>query len=612
MYRGIVRRSSNITLIRSFNILSRPEKVRIFLTVAIQLCLSFLDLIGVALIGMLGSLAISGVGSKSPGNRVSAALDFLKLGEVNLQMQATVLALLAVIVLIAKTLISVILLRRTSFFLVRRGAILSARLLSKMLSQSIVHIQERSMQQTLYMVTSGIDSITMGVLNVSVQMSSDTILLLVLAVGLIAVDPAMAVSSFFIFSLIALLLYRLLAVRSQELGELQAELSVKNSERTLEVLNSYRELVVRNRRSFYSREIGKVRLELADVLAERSFMPNISKYVMEVTVLVGSFCIAAIQFVLNDAAHAVAVLSVFFAASTRIAPAILRIQQGSLTIRGSLGSALPTLQLIDELESVSPIDFVQDGVTVHHDGFDPRVTVSNLSFKYPKSEEFALNNIDLEIQPGEICAFVGPSGAGKTTLTDVLLGILDPLAGDVTISGYSPEVCISKWPGALGYVPQDVLVTNGTIRENIALGFPRSAATDDLVSEALLVAQLGAYVEQLPQGLDTYVGDKGARMSGGQRQRLGIARALFTKPKLLVLDEATSSLDGETESNVSDALRNLKGEVTVILIAHRLSTVLNADMVVYIDGGRVLAKGSFQEVRTQVPDFDRQAKLMGL
>jgi ABC-type multidrug transport system fused ATPase/permease subunit len=341
-------------------------------------------------------------------------------------------------------------------------------------------------------------------------------------------------------------------------------------------------------------------------------MPNISKYVMEVTVLVGSFCIAAIQFVLNDAAHAVAVLSVFFAASTRIAPAILRIQQGSLTIRGSLGSALPTLQLIDELESVSPIDFVQDGVIVHHDGFDPRVSISNLSFKYPKSEKLALNNIDLEIESGEICAFVGPSGAGKTTLTDVLLGILNPSAGGVTISGHSPEECISKWPGALGYVPQDVLVTNGTIRENIALGFPRSAATDELVSEALSVAQLGSYVEQLPKGLDSYVGDKGARMSGGQRQRLGIARALFTKPKLLVLDEATSSLDGETESNVSDALRSLKGEVTVILIAHRLSTVLNADKVVYIDSGRVLASGSFHEVRNQVPDFDRQAKLMGL
>ena len=612
MYRGIVRRGSNITLVRSFNILSKPEKIRIFLTVAVQLFLSFLDLIGVALIGMLGSLAISGVGSKSPGNRVSAVLNFLHLGDANLQKQATVLALSAVFVLILKTFVSVILLRRTSFFLVRRGAILSARLLSKMLSQSIVHIQERSMQQTLYMVTSGVDSITMGVLNVSVQMSSDTILLIVLAVGLIAVDPAMAISSFLIFSLIALLLYRLLAVRSQELGELQAELSVKNSERTLEVLNSYRELVVRNRRSFYSREIGNVRLKLADVLAERSFMPNISKYVMEVTVLVGSFCIAAIQFVLNDAAHAVAVLSVFFAASTRIAPAILRIQQGSLTIRGSLGSALPTLQLIDELESVTPIDFVDDEVSIRHNGFDPTVRISNLSFKYPKSEKVALDCIDLEIQSGTICAFVGPSGAGKTTLTDVLLGILEPSRGSVTISGESPEECRMKWPGALGYVPQDVLVTNGTIRENVALGFPSSVATDELVSEALSVAQLGPFVEQSPNGLDSYVGDKGARMSGGQRQRLGIARALFTKPKLLVLDEATSSLDGETESNISDALRNLKGEVTVIFIAHRLSTVINADLVVYIDEGRVLATGSFQEVRNQVPDFDRQAMLMGL
>lgn len=612
MHRGIIGRWSNLTLIRSFSILSKPEKVRIFLTVAVQLFLSFLDLIGVALIGILGSLAINGVGSKSPGNRVSAVLDFLHLGDANLQRQAMILALLAVIVLIVKTFVSVILLRRTSFFLVRRGAILSARLLSKMLSQPITHIQKRSMQQTLYMVTSGVDSITMGVLNVSVQMSSDTILLAVLAIGLIAVDPAMAVSSFFIFSLIALLLYRLLAFRSQELGELQAELSVKNSERTLEVLNSYRELVVRNRRSFYSREIGSIRLKLADVLAERAFMPNISKYVMEVTVLVGSFGIAAIQFALNDAAHAVAVLSVFFAASTRIAPAILRIQQGSLTIRGSLGSALPTLQLIDELESVSPIDFVEDGVNVRHDGFNPTVSISKLSFKYPESEKLALDCIDLEIQPGSICAFVGPSGAGKTTLTDVLLGILEPSGGSVIISGESPGDCIIKWPGALGYVPQDVLVTNGTIRENVALGFPSSVAKDELISEALSVAQLSHFVEQSNDGMDSYVGDKGARMSGGQRQRLGIARALFTKPRLLVLDEATSSLDGETESNISDALRNLKGEVTVILIAHRLSTVINADLVVYIDKGKILAKGSFQEVRNQVPDFDKQAMLMGL
>lgn len=612
MRRGIFRRYSNVTLIRSFNILTRPEKYRIFLTVAVQILLSFLDLIGVALIGMLGSLAISGVGSRSPGNRVSAVLDFLHLGNSNLQMQASILASAAVFVLILKTLVSVILLRRTSFFLVRRGAVLSARLLSKMLSQSIVHVQERSLQQTLYLVTSGIDSITMGVLNVSVQMSSDALLLLILAIGLIVVDPAMALSSVLVFSIIAFILYRLLAVRSQDLGQSQAVLTVKNSERTLEVLNSYRELVVRNRRSYYSREIGRIRMQLADVLAERSFMPNISKYVMEVTVLVGSFGIAAIQFVLNDAAHAVAVLSVFFAASTRIAPAILRIQQGSLTIRGSLGSALPTLQLIDELDSVTPIENVEDGVSTTHIGFDPKVTISNLSFTYPNSLKPALDSINLEIQSGNFCAFVGPSGAGKTTLTDVLLGILEPSSGNVTISGKAPKECIRNWPGALGYVPQDVLVTNGTIRENVALGFPSIVATDELVLEALSVAQLLPFIDESPKGMDSHVGDRGTRMSGGQRQRLGIARALFTKPKLLVLDEATSSLDGETESNISDSLRNLKGEVTVILIAHRLSTVINADLVVYIDNGRVIATGSFQEVRSQVPDFDRQAMLMGL
>jgi len=612
MHRGIFRRFSHLTLTRSFNILTKPEKYRIFLTVAVQILLSFLDLIGVALIGMLGSLAISGIGSKTPGNRVSAVLDFLHLGNSNLQTQASILAIAAVFVLILKTLVSVVLLRRTSFFLVRRGAVLSARLLSKMLSRSIVHVQERSLQQTLYLVTSGVDSITMGVLNVSVQMSSDAILLLILAIGLIVVDPAMALSSVLVFSLIAFILYRLLAVRSQDLGQSQAVLTVRNSERTLEVLNSYRELVVRNRRSYYSREIGQIRMQLADVLAERSFMPNISKYVMEITVLVGSFVIAAIQFVLNDAAHAVAVLSVFFAASTRIAPAILRIQQGSLTIRGSLGSALPTLQLIDELGSVSPIENVEDCVTTSHIGFDPKVIISDLSFTYPNSLKPALDCVSLEIQPGTICAFVGPSGAGKTTLTDVLLGILEPSSGSVIISGEAPEECIRNWPGALGYVPQDVLVTNGTIRENVALGFPSNVATDELVLEALSVAQLLPFINESPEGIDSHVGDRGTRMSGGQRQRLGIARALFTKPKLLVLDEATSSLDGETESNISDALRNLKGEVTVIIIAHRLSTVINADLVVYIDKGKLLAKGSFQEVRTQVPDFDRQAMLMGL
>ena len=153
---------------------------------------------------------------------------------------------------------------------------------------------------------------------------------------------------------------------------------------------------------------------------------------------------------------------------------------------------------------------------------------------------------------------------------------------------------------------------NGTMRSNISMGFPIESATDELVLKAVHIAQLDDYINGLELGLETLVGDRGTKMSGGQRQRLGIARALFTQPRLLILDEATSSLDGETEANISDALQGLRGEVTVIVIAHRLSTIRNADEVVYLDGGRILARGTFEQVRAAVPDFDSQASLMGL
>jgi ABC-type multidrug transport system fused ATPase/permease subunit len=161
-------------------------------------------------------------------------------------------------------------------------------------------------------------------------------------------------------------------------------------------------------------------------------------------------------------------------------------------------------------------------------------------------------------------------------------------------------------------VPQDVTISNGTIRSNITLGFPPNAGTYEMIWDAIKISQLQGYINGLPDGENTKVGDRGSSMSGGQRQRLGIARALFTKPKLLVLDEATSALDGETESNISTAIKSLKGDVTVVLIAHRLSTVREADQVIYLEEGKIISVGTFEEVRSAVPNFDRQASLMGL
>ena len=600
------------TIGRSARVLSRRDQQKIGFVVLLQIFLGLLDLVGVAVVGILGALAVTGVQSRQPGNRVDAALKILHLHNSEFQVQVAVLACLATFFLVCRTIFSALFMRRILFFLSRRGAHLSASLVSRLLSRSLIDLQKMTNQETLFSVTTGVTTVTNGVLGVAVALVSDGSLLLVMSVGLFIVDPLMALSTFLVFLCIGFLMYRLLHQRANTLGRKYADLSVKSNEKVFEVLNSYRESVVRNRRNFYAREIGKLRLEMANTDAELSFMPNISKYVIETTVVLGALIISGVQFGLRDAAHAVATLAVFLAAGSRIAPAVLRLQQGALAIRSNLGSARLTLELIDSLGESKPSEEVSDNLELVHSGFVGSIEISNVSFKYPLATETALNGIDLRIKEGRTVALVGPSGAGKTSIVDVLLGVLSPDSGKVLISGLEPSATVSRWPGAISYVPQDVIVTNGSIRENVSLGFPVSVATDELVMEALKLAQADDFVSALPMGMDTSVGDRGTKLSGGQRQRIGIARALFTRPKLLVLDEATSSLDGQTESDISQAIQGLKGSVTVVMIAHRLATVLNADQVIYMDKGRIIAQGTFEEVRRAVPDFDAQAKLMGL
>jgi ABC-type multidrug transport system fused ATPase/permease subunit len=597
---------------RSIAILSKKDQKKIVAVSILQVLMGLLDLLGVIAIGLLGALSVSGLQSQQPGSRVDSVLDFVGISNLTFQTQAMILGVGAVILLVGRTILSILFTRRILFFLSRRGAKISADLISRLLAQPLLKVQERTTQETVYAVTIGVSLITLQVLATSVVLLADLALLLIMAVGLFIVDPLTSIGTFVIFFAIGIILYKFMHVRAGRLGMKSSELNIKSNEKIVEVFSSYRESVVRNRRDYYSREIGKLRYQLADASAEASFLPYVSKYVIESSVILGALLIAAAQFVTQDATHAVATLAIFLAAGTRIAPAVLRIQQGSIQIRGSLGAAMPTLDLIKMLGKDPIIENIDDRLDVLHVGFKASIALSNVSLTYPNSNSPAVSNIDLRIPPGTSVAVVGTSGAGKTTIIDVLLGVLNPNEGKVLISNMPPLEAIAKWPGSISYVPQDIVIAAGTIRENVALGYPLDVATDELVMNALKIAHLDEYVSLLPNGIDTEVGERGAKISGGQRQRLGIARAMFTHPHLLVLDEATSALDGETEASISDSILKLRGSTTVVMIAHRLSTVRNADMVVYLSEGKVVATGSFEEVRNLVSDFDRQAKLMGL
>ncbi len=592
--------------------MNSTDRTKLIILAITQVVITGLDLIGIAFIGILGSLAVSGVGSTPPGDRVSGALEFLRIQDLSIQNQAAVVGLLAAGLLISKTGLSIYFSRKTFFFLGNRSALIANSIISKLLNESYLTVNRYSRQETLYIVTRGVDSITSSVLATFVAVVSDGTLLLLIVVGLFLVDPMLATSTLFIFGIVSWLLYFLLKNHALELGNENNVLGLKFNEKMIEVLSSYRESFVRNTRINYNEMLGTMRYSQANVGAKLGFLPSIGKYVMESIIVVGTLFVALIQFARQDASHAVATIAIFTASSSRLAPALLRIQQGALQFRSGRAAAVMAIDLLQSLSESQEMQDKSPIIAREIKQFKPEFNIENVSFIYPNATENALSNVSISGKSGEVIAIVGPSGAGKTTLVDVLLGILTPSKGCATISEASAKACSEIWPGMTAYVPQDVYIMNGTIRENLGLGFDSHKFSDQAIWQALDVAQLKAFVAKLPSQLDSLVGENGASLSGGQRQRLGIARALVTNPKLLVLDESTSSLDGETELNLSTAIQGLKGEVTIIIVAHRLSTVRSADRVVYLNQGSVISQGTFEQVRSAVPDFDRQAKLMGL
>jgi ABC-type bacteriocin/lantibiotic exporter with double-glycine peptidase domain len=481
-----------------------------------------------------------------------------------------------------------------------------------MLNRPVEKIFSKSIQHQIFNVTKGVEELVSGVITNLILIASDMVLLLVILTGLMLVDPLTSISTFFIFATIAFLLYFLLHKRVSILNNKNAYLTIYFNQKVSEGINSFRDLLIKSGREYYVNQIRSSKMKLARYDAEIKFIPNISKYTIEISVILGVAIISGIQFYLFDSNRAIAVISIFLAASTRIAPAIIRLQQNMIQVKSALSAAKPTLDLIDELKGINELEKFETVISTTHLGFLPKLNLENLKFTYRDAINETIQDISLYIAEGKFIAFVGPSGGGKSTLVDLILGLLAPSSGSIQISGYSPVDAIKKWPGSIGYVPQDVFVENSTVKENICLGFNPDLVADDLVWQALQMADLSDFVRGLDGQLSYRISDAGKNLSGGQRQRLGIARALLTKPKIVIFDEATSALDAETENRVSESILKLAGECTVIFIAHRLSVIRSADMIYYIDKGKIVNQGTFEELRKLNADFNNQANFMGI
>jgi ABC-type multidrug transport system fused ATPase/permease subunit len=566
-----------------------------------------LDLIGIVLIGVIGSLALRGVFSSSALNpQVSKLLEILNLDNQSLAIQVVVLATVAGLCLISRSIFAFLVSSRIFHFLGNEGALLSSNLIRKIVSKDLAEVEKMTRQETVFILTSGSNKAALDVAGSLVLIIADLASLLLIILTLFVLDAPTAVITMILFGSLGFILFNHLKNKASELGKLNSQLFVDLNNSILKTLDNVRFIKTANLMESRISEFNELRFLQSKALADLSVMPYVSKYVFEVVLVIGALIISAVQFAMHDAIHAITTLTVFMAAGGRLAPAALRLQQSSLLIRANISYTLPVLELYNEENAV----WVGFENAAKINAFEGRVELTNISYKYPGSETNTLQNISLNIPQNTLTAIVGPSGSGKSTLIDVLLGLNTPETGEVRISNHPPLQTYATWPGKVSYVPQRTNLIDGTIAENIAYG--RVVKDENQILEAIRIANLEELISQLPDGVNTPIGELGSRLSAGQQQRIGIARALFSKPELLIMDEATSALDAITERELTDSFAELRDKVTVIVVAHRLSTIVDADKVVYVANGEVVAEGTMNEVRIKVPDFNSQAEILGI
>ena len=475
------------------------------------------------------------------------------------------------------------------------GVRLSAKLLSVYVRMPYdLHIQRNSSELIRNAYSSVTQLVTFAFAPL-VMIASESVLVLGIVSALVLSSAAGTGIAVAVVAPVFVVLYRTMRMGMQRLGDVNQRTSKVSLQVLQETLNNLRDIRILGKELYFERRFFAAREQLSRALYLRGTLIDVPRVLTE-TLLVAFillFLVVTIRFGDGDIQQALAILGLFAYAGIRLLPSLSRIV-GNLN---NLQYAKPAIDdITSELDRLPRDASNQDSEEVRPLDFQEEIQVQDLSFRFDGSDADVLNGINLSIERGASVGIVGPTGAGKSTLIDVIMALLEPTGGAVLVDGSPVHDSPRRWFASLGVVPQSPFLLDDSLRRNVALGVPDDEIDESALNEALAVAQVEEFVRLLPEGLDTVLGERGVRLSGGQQQRVAIARALYRRPAVLVLDEATAALDTVTEANIMSSLLGVGGSRTTIMVAHRLSTVSKCDCIFVLEAGRLVDCGTFEEL----------------
>ncbi|NQU56708.1 MAG: ABC transporter ATP-binding protein [Rhodospirillales bacterium] len=443
-------------------------------------------------------------------------------------------------------------------------------------------------------------------IRVMLMMSLEFMLVLVAFALLLMFEPAITLIAAGALLAYGLLFHRIAGPYFQRWGRNSQIIEGQMIKTVSESLGSIRDIKLLHIQDYMQRVYAEQTEGLAKYISRTSTSQHIPRLSVETLVILGfAGVVVGLMIVKGSLQEVVAALGLFAMASLRLMPSMNRILTGAADLRNRLAAVDILYDDFVNAKDDGDLDYVD--CRKEDLPFEQEISINDLTFSYANLSDAAITNTNLLIRRGSSIGIVGPSGAGKSTLLDLLLGLLEPQAGSITVDGMDIKTNIGAWQKHLGYVPQSIYLIDDTLRHNIAFGTKDDEINEQRVAVAVELSNLGAVIGELEDGLNTYLGEGGSRLSGGQRQRVAIARALYRDPDVLIFDEATSALDIETEREITSAIERLKGEKTIIIISHKLSIVSKCDEVVFMSDGKVEAKGPMESLITSNDRFRKFA-----